>query len=150
LHSKVQKTLKMKKKTYLHPTQEAGRKYFSKPSKGSVVMLNLLKFREFADYSKSPELAPANKISGKEAYQLYIQHTLPFLKAAGSEVIYQGKSAHFLIGPEEETWDVVLLVKHTSAAKFMKFASDEGYLAGAGHRTAALEDSRLLPIEKGF
>lgn len=26
------------------------------------------------------------------------------------------------------------------------FAADEGYLAGLGHRTAALEDSRLLPL----
>ena len=140
----------MKNKTYLHPTQEAGKAFFSKKSEGSVVMLNLLKFNEFADYSKSPELAPDNKISGKAAYQLYIQHTLPFLKAAGSEVIYQGKSDSFLIGPEDEKWDVVLLVKHKSAAKFMEFATNEGYLAGAGHRTAALADSRLLPIEKGF
>jgi hypothetical protein len=26
------------------------------------------------------------------------------------------------------------------------FASDPEYLAGVGHRTAALEDSRLLPL----
>ncbi len=140
----------MEKKTYLDVTQEAGKEFFTKKSEGSVVMLNLLKFREFADYSKSPELAPTNKISGKEAYQLYMKHTLHFLKSAGSEVIYQGKSHSFLIGPEDEKWDVVLLVKHKSAAKFLEFASDKGYLAGAGHRTAALEDSRLLPIEKGF
>ena len=140
----------MKKETYLDVSQEAGKEFFTKKSEGSVVMLNLLKFRDFADYSKSPELAPTNKISGKEAYQLYIKNTLPFLNAAGSEVIYQGKSNSFLIGPADEKWDVVLLVKHKSAAKFLEFATDKGYLAGIGHRTAALEDSRLLPIEKGF
>jgi len=140
----------MQKKTYLDVTPEAGKEFFTKKSEGSVVMLNLLKFKELADYSHAPNLAPANKISGREAYQLYIQHTLPFLKAAGSEVIYQGKSNNFLIGPVEETWDVVLLVKHKSAARFLEFASNKGYLAGVGHRTAALEDSRLLPIEKGF
>lgn len=140
----------MEKKTYLDVTQEVGREFFTKKSEGSIIMLNLLKFRELADYSESPELAPTNKISGKEAYQLYMKHTLPFLKSAGGEVIYQGKSHSFLIGPEDEKWDVVLLVKHKSAAKFLEFASDKGYLAGIGHRTAALEDSRLLPIEKGF
>ena len=28
----------------------------------------------------------------------------------------------------------------------MAFARDEAYLAGIGHRTAAVEDSRLLPL----
>jgi hypothetical protein len=28
----------------------------------------------------------------------------------------------------------------------IRFASDKEYLAGVGHRTAALEDSRLLPL----
>jgi len=136
----------MKKKTYIHPTQEAGKAYFTKKSEGSIIMLNLLKFREIADYSQSPELAPENRISGKEAYQLYAKHTFPLLKLAGSEVILQGKTDNFLIGPEDEKWDMILLVKHESAAKFMEFATDKKYLAGAGHRTAALEDSRLLPI----
>jgi hypothetical protein len=30
----------------------------------------------------------------------------------------------------------------------MEFASNTAYLAGMGHRTAALEDSRLLPLEE--
>jgi hypothetical protein len=29
---------------------------------------------------------------------------------------------------------------------FLAFASDQGYLAGMGHRTAGVEDSRLLPL----
>lgn len=39
-----------------------------------------------------------------------------------------------------------MLVPQTSLASFMAFAADQGYLAGMGHRTAALEDSRLLPL----
>ena len=140
----------MKKETYLDVTQEAGREFFMKQTGGNVVMLNLLKFKEYADYSQYPDLAPASKISGEEAYQLYIKHTLPFLRAAGSEVLYQGKSENFLIGPKDEKWDLVLLVKHESKAKFMEFATNKEYLAGSGHRTAALEDSRLLPAEEGF
>ena len=38
-----------------------------------------------------------------------------------------------------------MLVRQASLQAFFAFASDEGYLAGIGHRTAALEDSRLLP-----
>lgn len=41
----------------------------------------------------------------------------------------------------------MLLEEQASPEAFMAFASDPGYLAGIGHRTAALEDSRLLPME---
>jgi hypothetical protein len=36
--------------------------------------------------------------------------------------------------------------RQRSVADFMAFASDKEYLAGVEHRTAALEDSRLLPL----
>jgi hypothetical protein len=39
-------------------------------------------------------------------------------------------------------------VRQKSVEEFMAFASNEDYLAGIGHRLAALEDSRLLPIEE--
>jgi hypothetical protein len=45
---------------YLEPTQKAGRQFFARGIACSVVMLNLLRFREVADYSVHPELAPAS------------------------------------------------------------------------------------------
>lgn len=65
--------------TYLMPTQGAGRYFVSKQIQGSVVMLNLLRFRQLADYSATPALMPNEPISGKRAYQLYVDHTLPYL-----------------------------------------------------------------------
>ena len=109
-------------------------------------MLNLLRFKETADYSETPELAPEKPITGREAFQKYIDHTMPFLKATGGELILLGNGGQFFIGPEDEQWDLVMLVKQSSLNSFMAFASDTGYLAGIGHRTAALSDSRLLPI----
>ena len=55
---------------------------------GTVVMLNLLRFRAVADYSTALHLAPAHPISGAEAYDLYVQHTLPFLRRSGGEVVF--------------------------------------------------------------
>jgi uncharacterized protein (DUF1330 family) len=134
--------------SYLDATREAGRKFYQRGIAGPVVMLNLLRFKTEADYSGSPELAPEQTISGKEAYRRYMAHTLPFLKEAGAEVIFMGKGGDFLIGPEAAHWDEVLLVRHASVDKFLAFAQNEGYLKGVGHRTAALADSRLLPIEE--
>jgi len=39
-----------------------------------------------------------------------------------------------------------MLVRQHSVDAFKAFASNEAYLAGMGHRTAAIEDSRLLPL----
>ena len=59
--------------------------------------------------------------------------------------MFLGAGGTYLIGPPEEHWDLVMLVRQNSLADFMAFASNPAYLAGLGHRTAALEDSRLLP-----
>jgi hypothetical protein len=131
---------------YLEATQESGRAFVMRRIPGEVVMLNLLRFREVADYSASPELEPGAPISGDEAFQRYIEHTLPYLRASGGDLMFLGSGGRFLIGPEDERWDLVMLVRQASVESFLAFASNEAYLAGIGHRTAALEDSRLLPL----
>ena len=131
---------------YLEPTREAGAMLFRRNIAGEVVMLNLLRLRETADYSDYPELAPETRVSGREAFQKYIDHTLPFLKDSGGELMLLGDGGKFFIGPDDEQWDVVMLVKQSSVERFFAFASDSGYLAGIGHRNAAVLDSRLLPI----
>jgi len=136
----------MTPQTYLEPTQESGRALFVRGIAGPVVMLNLLRFRAVADYSANPELAPASPISGEAAYRLYMSHTLPYLHASGGELLFYGKGGSFLIGPSDERWDAVMLIRQSSVASFFAFASNEGYLSGMGHRVAALEDSRLLPL----
>lgn len=109
-------------------------------------MLNLLRFRPVADYSATPEIAPTSPITGEAAYRLYMQHTLPHLKASGGEILFFGHGGEFLIGPSHERWDAAMLVRQTSLTSFLEFASNQHYLSGIGHRLAALEDSRLLPL----
>jgi len=133
-------------KSFLEPTQESGTALFLRNIPGEVVMLNLLRFRDVADYSANPNLAPDETISGREAYQKYMDHTLPFLRESGGDLIFLGEGGKYLIGPEEEQWDLAMLVRQNSLSDFMAFSSNEAYLDGIGHRTAALEDSRLLPL----
>jgi len=135
-----------KNETYLEVTQESGRAFMMRGISGSVVMLNLLRFRDRADYSATPHLAPQEPISGAEAYQLYIGQTLPHLKKSGGELIFMGKGGNFLIGPTSERWDAIMLVRQNSVNDFMAFTSNPEYMDGMAHRTAALEDSRLLPL----
>ncbi len=125
---------------------EAGRALMMRGLKGPVVMLNLLRFREVADYSATPALAPAAPISGAHAFQRYIDHTLPHLRASGGELKFLGTGGSWFIGPETERWDMAMMVRQHSLDAFMAFAANEAYLAVMGHRTAAIEDSRLLPL----
>lgn len=131
---------------YLDPTDEGVHRLFARAIAGPFTMLNLLRFRERADYAGFPELAPPAPISGREAYDLYIRHTLPFLTATGGSVQFLGDGGHNFVGPSDERWDVVMLIRQASVADFIAFATNDAYLAGAGHRTAALEDSRLVPV----
>jgi hypothetical protein len=109
-------------------------------------MLNLLRFRAQADYSASPQLAPPEPISGSAAYDRYVRHAMPFLTASGGSVVFYGTGGHNFVGPADERWDLAMLVRQASVQDFFAFASNKEYLAGVGHRTAALEDSRLLPM----
>lgn len=131
---------------YIDVTQEAGMRFFGNPDSGRVVMLNLLKFRDVADYADFPDLAPDAPISGAQAYDRYMKATAPFLAASGGQLLFAGSAGSFLIGPEDEDWDFVMLVEQASRQAFMAFASDPEYLKIVGHRSAAIADSRLLPI----
>lgn len=134
---------------YFEVNAEAARAFFSRALPGGVVMLNLLRFRAVADYAAAPHLAPERPISGAAAYRRYVEHTLPFLRASGGDLAFLGRGGPWLIGPAGERWDAVMLVRQCNVEAFRAFAANPAYLAGMGHRTAALEDSRLLPLIEG-
>ena len=131
---------------HLEPSHAAAGALIKRGIAGELVMLNLLRFREVADYAAHPELAPSAPISGAAAYDCYITEALPYLHASGGQLLFVGEGGSLLIGPEQERWDRVLLVRQRSVQDFLAFAANEAYLAGLGHRTAALADSRLLPL----
>ena len=133
--------------TYLEPTQDAGRYLLKRGISGEIIMLNSATPAEVANYAANPELAPAQPITGAEAYDRYIAHTFPYLIESGGDFLFLGEGGPFLIGPEGERWDRALLVKQSSVQAFMAFSRDTEYLAGLGHRTAAVEDARLLPLD---
>jgi hypothetical protein len=133
---------------HLEPSDANARRLFERGIEGPVTMLNLLRFREEADYTDFPLLAPASPISGRDAYDLYVRHTMPFLDATGGSLEFIGVGGHYFIGPADERWDLVMLITQASVSDFFAFAADPEYMAGMGHRAAALEDSRLLPVVK--
>jgi uncharacterized protein (DUF1330 family) len=131
---------------YLAPTQELGRRFVMRGLTGNVIMLNLIRLRTVADYSDFPDLAPESPVSGRAAYDLYIAHTLPYLEQGGGRLDFLAEGGSWLIGPEDERWDLALLVRQKDMETFFAFEQDLDYMKILGHRTAAVEDSRLLPL----
>ncbi|MGE0484524.1 MAG: DUF1330 domain-containing protein [Gammaproteobacteria bacterium] len=113
---------------------------------GAVTMLNLLRYRDQADYREHPQQAPC---SGREAYARYAAAALACVEHVGGRVVYVGAAASNVIGPADETWDDVLLVEYPSIEAFLDMLRSPPYQACVHHRRAALADSRLVPTRAG-
>ncbi len=107
-----------------------------------VVMVNLLSFREQADYVDGTEC------SGIDAYRTYAGFTLELVRQRGGETVYYGNARGMLIAPEGEHWDQVLLVRYPDFAAFVSMIKSEEYQKISYHRTAALHDSRLYATQE--
>ncbi|MDX1803510.1 MAG: DUF1330 domain-containing protein [Alcanivorax sp.] len=115
----------------------------SLPDDTPIVMLNLLRFREVAEYRDGP----AN-YSGREAYRRYSQVALGKVQGVGGEPVWTGKALAGVIAPQDEHWDEVLLVRYPSKQAFMAMLSDPEYREATRHRTAALSEARLVAMQE--
>ncbi len=106
-----------------------------------VVMLNLLRFAEVANYADETD------ISGREAYARYGGEASVKVRQAGGEVLYAGAVVAPVIGPADELWDQILIVKYPSFNAFLQMIMDPAYQKITIHRSAALADSRLTATQ---
>lgn len=113
---------------------------------GPISMLNLLRFREQADYSGHPEQAPC---SGRDAYRRYLELAMPIVEAAGGRIVFMGTCLGKLIAPDDEHWDDLLLLDYPTRKPFLEALRSAPYRAVAFHRSAALLDSRLVGFRGG-
>ena len=140
--SKVSTTQK-----YIGSTEESWKQCYDKfKGHGKIVMLNLLKYKTIADYTGIEVSNIQKDKTGKETYQYYLKQVEKiFENTKVGNILYYGESQDFLIGPQHEKWDAVILVEYASLDVFVDFVKSEAYQKVTGHRKASLEDSRLLP-----
>lgn len=104
-----------------------------------IVMLNLLRFADIAQYETVDE-----RITGRDAYAKYSKAVTPMLWKTGGQLLWMGKVRSVLIAPDSEEWDEALLVQYPSRNAFLNMIQSDEYQAIVHHRTAALIDSRLI------
>ena len=109
-----------------------------------VFMVNLLRFREHADYGSHTGHAPC---SGAEAY---LTRYIPAFnqvvgRLGGSELVYGGAAITQIVGPPGESWDAAAVVRYPDLDVFRRLVTDPAYLETAEpHRVASLVDWRLV------
>lgn len=123
---------------YVDPERVQFEAFKALPRDVPIMMLNVLKFRDKADYDDG------RNVTGAEAYAAYSRESAPVFRRVGGEIIWRGKPEVMLIGPQHKHWDIIFVARYPSAAGFLEMVTDPDYRAAVRHRQAAVLDSRLI------
>ena len=138
----------MDKKHFVNADREMAAQFLNSAPSGPLIMIQLLKFRDVADYSGSSKSEPLKPVSGLWAFEHFLKTAIPLMIKAEGQFIYYGAAYPFLIGPADEAWDRVLILKQKSAEALLALGQSAEFQSISVHRTAALIDSRLLPTQE--
>ena len=99
------------------------------------IMVNLLKFKEKADYGDRE-----TTLTGAQAYQKYLDEVQGLLEKYDVQIPNDLNTVGLLLGKvnEDELWDRVLLVRYPSLATFQKITQEPVFQKARVHRTAGL------------
>ncbi len=125
---------------YIDPTRETFGNFRALPDTGPIHMLNLVRFRQDADYPDG------RKVSGAEAYAAYGRESGPIFRGLGGRIVWSGEFRLMLIGPQDEHWDACFIAEYPNAAAFVSMIKNPDYQKAVVHRQAAVEDSRLIRL----
>jgi uncharacterized protein (DUF1330 family) len=114
------------------------------PAEGSIRMLNMLKFKQKAEYADGSDGGCDN---GMQAYIRYsvALHQEGILAAAGAELVFSEAVAHGVIGDSASTdFDVVAIMQYPNRQAFLDMTSSPEYQTAHVHREAGLERQLLI------
>ena len=112
---------------------------------GPVVMVNLLKFKERAEYADGRE----TDLTGREAYELYAREMRKRVEGAGGRFLFGGEVESLLLGEVEELWDLVGLVEYPSPKALLQIASSPSFAEIEVHREAGLAGQLNIAVRQG-
>ncbi len=128
---------------FINSTPEAYAAMQELPADEPLFMLNLIRFKDEAEYGERSEFA-GRGWTGEQAYSEYSRISGPIAQRVGGRVAFAGLPQLTVIGPEHEKWDVAFIVSYPDLASFLALVTDPEYKEHAFHRSAAVADSRLV------
>jgi hypothetical protein len=121
----------------MQPTSDQLRNFARDDYSGEFVIVNLLKFRDRAEYQRDdPEYS--QDVTGAQAYARYRAGVIKLGDdpAIGVKEVYAGPAARFFIG--EGDWDYVWMMRYPSRGHLLTMIGDERYEDAHRHREAGL------------
>ncbi|MEM1141511.1 MAG: hypothetical protein AAGI88_02915 [Pseudomonadota bacterium] len=107
------------------------------PTRGPFYMLNLIRYREFAEYADGRE----TDLTGREANALY--SPVEFLAAIGAAPVYVAPVQEQLEG-EDVIWEDVAIVRYPCPAGFFAMATDPEFRERLLNKDAGVESTIVM------
>ncbi len=119
----------------LVPNEEQLAGFLEPGPEGPIYMLNLLKYKEKAEYADGRE----TDMTGAEAYSIYAAEVVAHLAKVGAVATFSAAVERLMLGEVEDLWDTAAIAMYPSREAMLKMISDPDYQASAVHREAGLE-----------
>ena len=116
------------------PTAEQMEGFLSPDADEPIFMVNLLKFRERAEYEDRRD----SELTGREAYQIYATGVARVIKEVGGQLCFGAKVARLMLGDVEELWDEVAIAMYPSRKAMLQMIQMPEYAEISVHRSAGL------------
>jgi uncharacterized protein (DUF1330 family) len=129
----------------LQPTGDQVRAFRDRATGEPIAMLNLLKFKDQAEYEDD---RPCD-LTGEQAYKLYATAFREIMEPRGVRILYAGATRGVLIGGGDDLWDEVAIIQYPDAQVMLDMLRDETYQAAQQHRAAGLEGQLLIECAAG-
>lgn len=125
----------MKYENAVGPNEDQMKAFQDPGPDGPIYMVNLLKFKEKAEYEDGRE----TDLSGREAYGLYGEAVGKLLVKHGGGPVFGGQVTHLTLGAVEDLWDTVAIASYPNRKAMLEMVSSPEYQECAVHRNAGLE-----------
>jgi uncharacterized protein (DUF1330 family) len=124
--------MEVKNSVYPNQAQVWG---FAEPGPdGPIYMVNLLKFKEKAEY---PDGRPLD-LTGRAAYDIYGRAVSELLKEFGGAALFSADVQRLMLGEVEELWDKIAIAMYPSRAAMMAMMRSPKMQEIGIHRAAGL------------
>ncbi|BBI21028.1 hypothetical protein EKJ_18750 [Qipengyuania flava] len=134
--------------SYIDPSPANFQAFKDLPRDEPIHMLNLLEYREQAEYPQGHEHA-GKGWSGRRAYEEYGKTSGPIFRRVGGTIVWRGSFQTMVTGPDAKRWHDGFVAQYPNAGAFFEMIKDPEYQQAVVNRTAALVDSRLMRFEPG-
>lgn len=112
------------------------------PDEGSVVMLNLMRFRDHSLDGKG---------SGWDAYLRYSALSIKLIKGVGGTIVWAAKAEAIALGSmDRHRWDYAALVRYPSRAAFLSMMESSDYAIANIERNNACADHLIVAMHELF